>query len=56
MHYCLGAPLARMEGKAALQSLAQRFPNLRLSVPRDQIRWRHTAGVRGLKALPVRID
>jgi cytochrome P450 PksS len=55
MHYCLGAPLARMEGKIALNALVQRFPDLRLAVPHDKIRWRSTISVRGVKALPVRI-
>ncbi len=39
-HYCMGAPLARLEGRVAIRSLVQRFPNLRLLVPRDQLRWR----------------
>lgn len=54
-HYCLGAPLARMEGKIALNALVQRFPELKLAVPPKQIRWRSTLSVRGVKALPVRI-
>jgi cytochrome P450 len=55
IHYCLGAPLARMEGKAAIAGLARRFPNMQLAVPADQLRWRSTVGVRGLKALPVKV-
>jgi cytochrome P450 PksS len=55
IHYCVGAPLARLEGQAALGALAARFPNLRLAVPREQLRWRATVGVRGLKALPVSV-
>jgi cytochrome P450 len=55
LHYCLGAPLARMEGQAAFRALAQRFPAMKLAVPRATLRWRHTAGVRGLKALPVAV-
>jgi cytochrome P450 PksS len=51
----VGAPLARLEGQAALGALAARFPNLRLAVPREQLRWRATVGVRGLKALPVSV-
>lgn len=53
IHYCLGAPLARLEGQIAFRALTQRFPNLRLAVPRDQVRWRGTLGLRGLKALPL---
>jgi cytochrome P450 len=55
IHYCLGAPLARLEGKIALNALVQRFPDLRLAVTPKQIRWRSALAVRGVKALPVRI-
>jgi cytochrome P450 PksS len=55
IHYCLGAPLARLEGRIALQTLVQRFPNLALDVPAEKLRWRHAISVRGLKALPVRL-
>jgi cytochrome P450 len=55
IHFCLGAPLARMEGHLALAALVQRFPELRLAVPDDQLRWGHGDGVvlRGLSELPV---
>jgi len=53
VHYCLGAPLARMEGQIAINTLLQRMPNLRLSVAPDQIRWRGGFVLRGLEALPV---
>jgi cytochrome P450 PksS len=56
VHYCLGAPLARLEGKIAIQALVQRFPNMRLAVPPERIRWRHAMAVRGVKALPVQLD
>ena len=52
-HYCLGAPLARLEGRIAIRSLLQRFPNLRLLVPADQLRWRASVSLRGLVSLPV---
>lgn len=52
-HYCLGAPLARLEGQIAINTLLRRFPNLRLSVPADQLRWRGAFVLRGLEALPV---
>lgn len=52
-HYCLGAPLARMEGRIALDGLIRRFPNLRLAVPVEQLRWRPGVSLRGLVALPV---
>ena len=52
-HYCLGASLARLEGQIAVSTLAQRVPNLRLSVASEQIRWRGGFILRGLEALPV---
>ena len=55
IHFCLGAPLARMEGQLALHSLLQRFPQLRLAVPVEQLHWGHGDGLvlRGLTELPV---
>jgi cytochrome P450 PksS len=54
-HYCLGAPLARLEGTIALQHLVRRFPHMKLAVPEKQLRWRGSVGLRGLKALPLRL-
>lgn len=56
VHYCVGAPLARLEGGIALAALVQRFPRLRLAVPREQLQWRKTSVLRGLETLPVRVD
>jgi len=55
IHFCLGAPLARMEGHIALAALIRRFPQLRLAVPVDELHWGHGDGVvlRGLSELPV---
>ena len=55
IHFCLGAPLARMEAELALHSLLQRFPQLRLAVPVEQLHWNHGDGLvlRGLSELPV---
>jgi cytochrome P450 len=50
IHYCLGAPLSRIEGQIALSSIIQRFPTIHLSNP-DQ-RWRENMSVRGLVSLP----
>ena len=52
-HYCLGAPLARLEAEIALETLFRRLPELRLAVPRDQLEWRPTPGFRRVVALPV---
>ena len=55
IHFCLGAPLARMEGQLALGSLLRRFPDLRLAVPAAALHWGHGDGLvlRGLSELPV---
>jgi cytochrome P450 len=53
IHFCLGAPLARLEAKVALTTLFQRFPNLRLAQPAESLRWRKSLFIRGLKALSV---
>jgi cytochrome P450 PksS len=55
IHFCLGAPLARMEGCIAFNKFLKRFPNVRLAVPRGQISWRASPVFRGLNALPVRL-
>jgi cytochrome P450 len=54
-HYCVGAPLARLEGKIAINALVQRYPNLKLTVRPEQVVWRTAVAVRGVKALPVRL-
>jgi cytochrome P450 len=55
IHFCLGAPLARLEGRVAFTALLGRFPELRLAVDRDELHWTHGDGLvlRGLDALPV---
>ncbi|MBD0675931.1 cytochrome P450 family protein [Streptomyces sp. CBMA156] len=54
IHYCLGAPLARMETALALTALLRRFPGLALDVPVERLRHRPTLRARGLLELPVR--
>ncbi|MFV2120998.1 cytochrome P450 family protein [Streptomyces sp. Act-28] len=53
IHYCLGAPLARLEGRTALATLLTRLPDLRLAVDPDELRWRGGLIMRGLRTLPV---
>jgi cytochrome P450 len=56
IHYCLGAPLARLEGRIAIQTLVNRFPNLRLSKPAESLKWRTGFLMRGPKQLPVKLS
>jgi len=56
VHYCVGAPLARLEGQIALQTLVQHMPTLRLATAPQTLRWRPGLTVRGLEALPVAIS
>jgi cytochrome P450 len=50
-HFCLGAALARLEGRVAIGTLARRFPNLRLLDPKPD--WRPSFTIRGLRQLPL---
>ncbi|MEU7069826.1 cytochrome P450 [Streptomyces narbonensis] len=52
-HDCPGSALARIESEILLDSLWTRFPNLRLAVPEDRLRWQRGALIRGPETLPV---
>lgn len=52
-HYCLGAPLARIEAEIALNSLLARLPDIRPTVELDTLEWRLTPTFRSVVALPV---
>jgi cytochrome P450 len=52
IHVCLGAPLARVEGQVAFGTLFRRFPELRLAVPAEEVRW-GASFLRGFARLPV---
>jgi cytochrome P450 len=54
IHYCVGAPLARMEATIAFTRLLSRFPQLRVAAPQP-LGWRDTSRIHGLISLPVRL-
>ncbi|MBW4692840.1 MAG: cytochrome P450 [Lyngbya sp. HA4199-MV5] len=54
MHYCLGAPLARLESSIAFQVLFERLPKLRLAIDPERLHWHSSLITRGVKAIPVK--
>jgi cytochrome P450 len=52
IHVCLGAPLARVEGQVAFDTLFRRYPDLRLAVPAEEVQW-GASFLRGFARLPV---
>jgi hypothetical protein len=55
IHYCLGAPLARIEGEVALGALLARFPRWEAAADPAELVFRRSTLIRGLRALPVRM-
>ena len=51
IHHCLGAPLARLEGRIVLETLLERFSSMRLLSERPT--FRNSVVLRGLQSLPV---
>ena len=56
VHFCLGAPLARLEASIALPALFERFPELALAVPPEEVPPLGTFLINGLAELPVRLN
>lgn len=54
IHFCLGAPLARLEARVAIRSLLERCPDLALDADLDALTWRTGMLIRGTEQLPVR--
>lgn len=55
IHFCLGAPLARLEGAIVFEQLARRFPSMTLGCDRSELRWLESLLMRGVTALPVTV-
>jgi cytochrome P450 len=54
IHYCVGAPLARLEAEVAFQALLRQRPGLALAEPDRAPAWRKLINLRGLETLPLR--
>ncbi len=55
IHYCVGAPLARLEGSIAFEVLLKRLPKLALAVDVDDLQWNPTILLHGMKQMPVTV-
>ncbi|SHN58908.1 Cytochrome P450 [Paenibacillus sp. ov031] len=55
IHLCLGAPLARLEGEIAINTLLRRFPDMQLQTDVNELEWRPGMIVRGVKEIPVQL-
>jgi len=53
IHFCLGAPLARLEGRIAIGTVLRRFPDLAVAEPTEQPGWRPSIRTHGVQRLPV---
>src|ERR1700687_1347936 len=56
IHFCIGAPLARMEGAIAIGAILERFPRLRLKDPNADVTYKGSYFLRGLNSLTMSID
>ncbi len=56
VHFCLGAALARLEGKVAFEALLYRLNNVRLAKDKNDFQHNINPVVRGLKALHIEFD
>jgi cytochrome P450 len=55
VHYCVGAPLARLETQLAFGRILSRFPNISLAIDPSELKWKSSTLVRALASLPVRL-
>jgi vitamin D3 1,25-hydroxylase len=56
IHFCIGAPLARMEGAIAIGAMLERFPRLALKNPEAEVVYKGSYFLRGLNSLTMSID
>jgi cytochrome P450 len=53
IHFCIGAPLARLECEIAINTILNRLPNIKLDTTSNPLEWRTSNIIRGLKKFPV---
>jgi len=53
IHFCIGAPLSRLEASIAFEMVLERFPNLRLSSPEPALTYKGALSMRGVRSLPM---
>lgn len=56
IHFCLGAPLARLEAKIAISRLLERFDSIDMRVPDTDLTWNPGFFLRGVRSLPVALS
>ncbi len=56
IHFCIGAPLARMEGAIAMSALLGRYRNIRAAAPEAPLKYKGSFFLRGLAALPLAVS
>jgi cytochrome P450 len=55
-HFCLGAPLARLEGEIALRRILERYRTIEIAEPLEQIPWTNSMVARGPTRMPLRVS
>ena len=56
VHYCLGAPLARLEAQIGFATLLRRLSDIQLAIAPESLRWRRGIFLRGLERLPLSVQ
>jgi cytochrome P450 len=52
-HFCLGAPLARLETRVGVETLLERMPDLELAVPPDEVQYLQSFVLHAITSLPL---